>query len=121
MAYHPEPIDMSEIKLADDLMKLRERLAVNAHDFWAGRCLSKGWTYGPNRDDATRRHPDLVPYGDLPDSEKQYDRDAAMETLKAVIEYLYGGVETMANAFTETQLHRSLGRSLRVAALAGRK
>ena len=76
---------MSDVKLPDDLLELRERLAENAHDIWAERRLSEGWTYGPQRDDAARRHPDLVSYADLPDSEKQYDRDAVMETLKAII------------------------------------
>ena len=85
MAYHPEPINTSAIRLSDDLLELRERLAENNHDVWATRRLSEGWTYGPRRDDATKRHPDLVPYAELPDSERQYDRDAAMETLKAII------------------------------------
>lgn len=85
MAYHPEPIDTSEIKLPDDLMELQERLAENNHDVWARRRLSEGWTHGPKRDDVAKKHPDLVPYADLPDSEKQYDRDTAMETLKAII------------------------------------
>ncbi len=83
--YRPTPIDTSGITLSDDLLGLRERLAENAHDVWASRRLSEGWTYGPTRDDAARKHPDLVPYARLPDTEKQYDRDTAMETLKAII------------------------------------
>ena len=85
MAYRPTPIDTSEIKLADDLLELRERIAANAHDVWASRRLAEGWKYGPARDDVAKQHPDLVPYADLPDTEKQYDRDTAMETLKAII------------------------------------
>jgi hypothetical protein len=68
MVYGPTPIDTSRINLADDLLELRERLAENAHDVWASRRLSEGWTYGPARDDATKKHPDLVPYADLPDT-----------------------------------------------------
>ncbi|MGA2035160.1 MAG: RyR domain-containing protein [Thermoguttaceae bacterium] len=85
MVYRPTPIDTSTIKLADDLLELRERLAENTHDVWASRRLAEGWTYGPTRDDVAKKHPDLVPYADLLDSEKQYDRATAMETLKAII------------------------------------
>ncbi len=85
MAYRPNPIDTTGIMLPDDLVELRERIAENAHDVWASGRLRQGWTYGPARDDAAKRHPDLVPYADLSDSEKQYDRDTAMETLKAII------------------------------------
>lgn len=85
MVYRPTPIDTSEIKLVDDLLELRERLAENTHDVWASRRLAEGWTFGPARDDVAQKHPDLVPYADLPDTEKQYDRATAMETLKAII------------------------------------
>jgi hypothetical protein len=85
MVYRPTPIDTSKIKLADDLLELQERLAENTHDVWASRRLAEGWTYGPARDDVAKKHPDLVPYADLPDTEKQYDRATAMETLKAII------------------------------------
>jgi hypothetical protein len=85
MVYRPTPIDTTKIKLADDLLELRERLAENTHDVWALRRLMEGWTYGPTRDDMAKQHPDLVPYADLPDTEKQYDRATAMETLKAII------------------------------------
>lgn len=85
MTYRPKPIDTSRINLPQPLLELTERLAENAHDVWAQRRLTQGWTYGSKRDDTAKKHPDLVPYADLPDSEKEYDRSAAMETLKAVI------------------------------------
>lgn len=82
--YQPKPIDTSKIELTPDLTQLTELLAENAHDIWAERRMAEGWTRGPERNDTARRHPDLVPYRDLPDSEKEYDRKAAMETLKAI-------------------------------------
>lgn len=85
MAYRPRPINTKKVELAPDLLKLTERLAKNAHDNWAKQRLAEGWTYGPKRNDKTKQHPDLVPYKDLPDSEKEYDRKAAMETLKAIV------------------------------------
>ena len=83
--YVPNPIDTSSVQLSKDLPELTERLAENAHDNWAMLRMSEGWTWGNQRDDDAKKHPDLIPYGDLPDSEKEYDRKSAMETLKAII------------------------------------
>jgi hypothetical protein len=83
--YEPRPIDTSKVELSKELLQLTEQLAENAHDNWARRRLSEGWRWGPVRDDATRQHPDLVPYGELSEAEKHYDRDTAMETLRAII------------------------------------
>ncbi len=83
--YQPSPIDTSLVTLPPELIVLTERLAENAHDVWAAQRLKDGWTFGPARDDAKKRHPCLVPYADLPESEKEYDRQAAMETIKAIV------------------------------------
>ena len=83
--YEPKPIDTSGAILSEELTALTEQLAENAHDLWAEQRLADGWTYGPHRDDQTKKHPCLVPYDELPDSEKVYDRKAAMETLKAIV------------------------------------
>ena len=85
MSYKPEPIDTSGVTLSEDLRRLTELLAKNAHDNWAKQRLADGWTFGPQRDDARKLHPCLVPYDQLPESEKEYDRKTAMETLKAII------------------------------------
>ena len=85
MTYQPQPLDTSQVRLPEGLLGLTEHLAENAHDVWARRRMAEGWTYGPQRDDAAKKHPDLVPYGDLPESEKEYDRTSAMETLKAIV------------------------------------
>jgi ryanodine receptor 2 len=84
-AYEPRPIDTSKVELSEPLLQLTEQLAENAHDNWAKRRLSEGWSWGSRRDDEAKKHPDLVPYDELSDSEKHYDRDTAMETLKAII------------------------------------
>jgi hypothetical protein len=83
--YTPKPIDTSEVVLSDDLLELTERLAENTHEIWARQRISDGWTWGPQRDDKAKKPPDLVPYGDLSDSEKEYDRMTAMETLKMIV------------------------------------
>lgn len=83
--YKPQPVDASKIKLPDSIMELVELLAENAHDIWAERRIKEGWTYGTERDDTNKKHPCLVPYEDLPESEKEYDRSSVCETLKAII------------------------------------
>ena len=87
--YKPKPINTSHVQLPDDLLELTELLAENAHDNWAQQRMAEGWSYGPERSDAAKKHPDLVPYSDLPASEKEYDRKMAMETLKAIISLGY--------------------------------
>ncbi len=83
--YEPRPIDTSQVKLSGDILELTELLARNAHDIWARQRLADGWRYGPRRDDARKEHPSLVPYEELSESEKEYDRSTALETLKAMI------------------------------------
>lgn len=83
--WKPRPIDTRTVHLPSELEALTERLAENTHDLWASQRLRDGWTYGSMRDDAAKRHPDLVPYAELPESEKNYDRRTAIETLKAIM------------------------------------
>ena len=85
MKYEPKPIDTSRITLPGELTELTELLAENAHDQWAILKLKEGWTYDPVPDNDTKKHPDLVAYGDLPESKKEYDRQMAIETLKAIL------------------------------------
>lgn len=85
MNYIPQPIDTSHVRLNEEIVKLTERLACHIHDVWAKGRMAEGWHYGPKRNDAEKQHPDLVPYTDLPESEKEYDRSTAMQTLKAIL------------------------------------
>lgn len=82
--YEPQPINLDAIQLTDDLIELREAIAENAHEVWAAARKKEGWTYGKERDDANKKHPDLIPYSSLPDSEKEYDRLMALDTIKLV-------------------------------------
>jgi ryanodine receptor 2 len=83
--YKPAPIPTAGVSLTPDILELTELLARNAHDTWAQQRLADGWTHGPRRDDAARKHPCLVPYEELPESEKEYDRKTALETLKVIL------------------------------------
>ena len=73
---------MSDVELSDELIELREAIAEHAHDVWAAERQSQGWTYGPQRNDDLKQTPCMVPYSKLPDSEKTFDRDMAMNTIK---------------------------------------
>ena len=83
--YAPQPLDLSSVTIPADLDALVEALAENVHDTWARSRMDAGWTYGPVRDDARKTNPCLVPYGDLPDSEKAYDRGTALATIKFIL------------------------------------
>ena len=82
--YEPSPISLDDVTLSDDLAELQEAIAENAHEIWAKTRTDQGWTYGPERNDAKKETPDMIPYCNLPESEKLYDREMAMQTLKLV-------------------------------------
>lgn len=83
--YKPLPIDTSDIELPDSLTPLIEAIAKNVHDVWAKSRIAEGWVYGEKKDNEKKTTPCLVPYEELPESEKDYDRNTAIETLKLVI------------------------------------
>ena len=85
MPYMPKPIDTSNVTLPQELYPLIETLAEHNHDIWAQERMKSGWMYGEQRDDLKKTHPDLVPYRDLSESEKEYDRKSAVGVLKAII------------------------------------
>ena len=84
MTYEPKPVDTSAIPVSPELNVLIERLAQNAHDVWAAQRLSEGWKHGPNRSDTEKTTPCMVPYEELPESEKKYDREMAVQSIKLV-------------------------------------
>lgn len=80
--YVPHLIDLSDVELGEELIELREAIAEHAHNVWAAERQAQGWTYGPERNDDLKQTPCMVPYSKLPDSEKTFDRDMAMNTIK---------------------------------------
>ncbi|MBE6198736.1 MAG: hypothetical protein E7138_00365 [Rikenellaceae bacterium] len=108
--YVPKPIDLSDVELSEDLNELREAIAENAHEVWAEGRQKEGWTYGPRRDDVLKQTPDMVAYSQLTDSEKKYDRNMAMNTLKLVKKLGYDLVKR-----EETELYKELIEQLRSA------
>lgn len=80
--YVPHLIDLSDIDLGDELIELREAIAEHAHDVWATERQAQGWTYGPQCNDDLKQTPCMVPYSKLPENEKTFDREMAMNTIK---------------------------------------
>ena len=83
--YTPHPLDTSDVKLPQELEVLVEQMAKNVHEVWAQTRIAQGWSYGAERNDAKKHHPCLVPYEELPESEKEYDRNTSIETLKLIL------------------------------------
>lgn len=83
--YIPNPVNTKEVVLSEDLRNLVEEMAKNVHEVWAQKRISQGWTYGPERNDELKHHPCLVPYEELSEIEKAYDRDTSVETLKLIL------------------------------------
>lgn len=83
--YNPKPIDTKDVTLSSDLLRLTEKIAENVHDVWAAGRIADGWKYGATRDDGVKTNPCLIPYDELTENEKEYDRNTALETLKLII------------------------------------
>ena len=84
-AYIPQPVDTSDVKLPEELVKLVEKMAENVHEVWAKARIEQGWTYGEVRNDDKKKHPCLIPYSELPEEEKEYDRNTSISTLKLIL------------------------------------
>lgn len=83
--YRPQPLDTSDVKVPEELMELAEEMAKNVHEVWAQSRIDQGWTWGERRDDSLKTHPDLIPYEELTEQEKDYDRNTSIETLKLIL------------------------------------
>lgn len=83
--YTPQPIDTKDVVLPEELSELAEMIAKNVHEVWSEGRMKEGWAYGEKRDDAEMKHPCLVPYEELTETEKEYDRNTSQETLKLIM------------------------------------
>lgn len=83
--YIPHPINTEDVSVSEEILPLAELLAKNTHEVWAAERIAQGWKYGEQRDDIKKTHPCLVPYEQLPEKEKEYDRNTSMTNLKLVL------------------------------------
>lgn len=83
--YVPNPVDTTDVKLPMELESLVAEMAKNVHEVWAQTRISQGWSFGEERNDAAKKHPCLVPYEELSEEEKTYDRNTSVQTLKLIL------------------------------------
>lgn len=83
--YTPQPVDTSDVRLPDELEDLVEEMSKNVHEVWAQTRISQGWTYGEQRNDELKTHPCLIPYEELPEEERTFDRNTSVGTLKLIM------------------------------------
>ena len=87
--YKPQPVNTDDVILSEDLLALTEQIASNVHDVWAVGRITEGRTLGEVKNPEKKTTPLLVPYEELPESEKMYDRNTALETLKLIVKLGY--------------------------------
>jgi CheY-like chemotaxis protein len=56
-----------------------EQLARMEHERWMRDKIRDGWRYGPTRNDAAKIHPLLIPWEELPEEERDKDRNPMRE------------------------------------------
>ncbi len=83
--YSPQPVETKDIELPEELKPLVEEMSKNVHEVWAQTRIAQGWTLGKERNDALKQHPCLVPYEELSEEEKVFDRNTSVETLKLIL------------------------------------
>ena len=87
--YIANPIDLESVNLPENIIVLREYIAENVHEDWSLQRFKEGWVYGDKTDEDKKVNKDLVPYCELLESEKQYDRDMAYDTLRLLYKMGY--------------------------------
>lgn len=67
-ADNPSIVEISENEI--------EKMSVLEHERWVLERRSNGWRYGRIKNVTEKRSPYLVPWGDLPEEIREYDREA---------------------------------------------
>lgn len=87
--YRPEPVGLDDVALPEALLQLTETISRNTHETWAQKRMEEGWRYGPERNDAKKLHPNLVPYSMLSEADRDYDRATALNAIRLIIKLGY--------------------------------
>ncbi len=85
MDYQPKPERFEHIKMPEEVQNVLEAAARNIHEVWAENKLKEDWRYGEALDYEKKTHPSLIPYEQLPERQKLYDRETAMYTIKFLL------------------------------------
>ncbi len=70
-----------------DLEGIIEPLAAKVHEAWIRQRAAEGWTWGRVHNRELKQHPSLVPYAQLPDREKEIDRQTAWASILALLDF----------------------------------
>jgi hypothetical protein len=65
-------------EISEDEMTLMARMEHAR--WWADRSLN-GWTYGPDRDNGQKIHPNMVPYEELSEADQKKDKDNVQQMI----------------------------------------
>jgi class 3 adenylate cyclase/tetratricopeptide (TPR) repeat protein len=85
MPYEPKSLDLTGVEIPADLTNLVEQLSEITHDNWLKQRLADGWRHGKSRNDLLKEHPCIVPYDELPETEKEYDRKISLGVIQAML------------------------------------
>lgn len=83
--YKPNPKYIDSIIVPDEIIAYGEAIAKNIHERWSLERIREGWTYGEQYNYEEKKHPCLIPYELLSESEKDYDRNTSMATIKTLL------------------------------------
>ena len=72
---------MTDFTVSNELL---EKLAEQVHITWMNQRIKEGWSYGPGRDDEKKQTPCIIPFQNLPEIEKEYDRITARTVINTL-------------------------------------
>lgn len=52
---------------------------------WAKSKIDEGWKYGAKKDEKNKIHPDLIPFFELNEDGRKYNKDSVSDTLKVIL------------------------------------
>ena len=72
--------------VSEDIKDILEEVAAEIHNVWMRERIRDGWTWSEASDSTKKTHSSLIPYSELPESEKNYDRRTALVTIKCLMD-----------------------------------
>jgi class 3 adenylate cyclase len=83
------PTGTPPVKLTADIVSLVEQLAEFNHECWLKERTGQGWKFGPKRDEDRKENPCMVPYAELSEDDKKFNRATALETIRTILDLGY--------------------------------
>lgn len=78
-------ITLPEHGLPEEYEAIREEVAASVHDAWTKEKIADGWKAADHRDAVQKLDDRLIPYNELPEEEKKYDRATAEAAIRALL------------------------------------